>query len=246
MEHDLSLNETDMDKEDIIYTKIITALNESKNILHKKALILIKSIHSQYDAQKLVGIDGVQLYTKTFIDLLLKIVNKYSDINEKDLEEQELIEDTLNFEALIFTLAICCKQLSSSILHNTQLIQRIINIVNFGLGIVKSKKIFFRVNNYCYKYILNIIETFLLSRSKEELSNDKDEILLFFKNVYMKILLICMKLKSETKNKDEYDAKNINFNMKDLHSSLLKIICGIIQKKGELVQFSIVYEVVSY
>ena len=246
MEHDLSLNETDMDKEDIIYTKIITALNESKNILHKKALILIKSIHSQYDSQKLVGIDGVQLYTKTFIDLLLKIVNKYSDINEKDLEEQELIEDTLNFEALIFTLAICCKQLSSSILHNTQLIQRIINIVNFGLGIVKSKKIFFRVNNYCYKYILNIIETFLLSRSKEELSNDKDEILLFFKSVYMKILLICMKLKSESKSKDEYDAKNINFNMKDLHSSLLKIICGIIQKKGELVQFSIVYEVVSY
>ena len=132
MEHDLSLNETDMEKEDIIYTKIITALNESKNILHKKALILIKSIHSQYDAQKLVGIDGVQLYTKTFIDLLLKIVNKYSDINEKDLEEQELIEYTLNFEALIFTLAICCKQLSSSILHNTQLIHRIINRLNFG------------------------------------------------------------------------------------------------------------------
>ena len=89
-------------------------------------------------------------------------------------KQSQLIEDTLNFEALIFTLAICIKQLSSSILHNTQLIQRIINIVNFGLGIVKSKKIFFRVNNYCYKYILNIIETFLLSRSKEELSNDKD------------------------------------------------------------------------
>ena len=246
MEHDLNLNETEVDNEDIIYNKVISALNESKNILHKKALILIKSIHSQYDAQKLVGIDGVQLYTKTFVDLLLKIVNKYSEMNEKDLEEDELIEDTLNFEALIFTLAICCKQLSDKILHNTQLIQRLFNIINFGLGIVKSKKVLFRVNNYCYKYILNIIETLLLSRTKEELSNNKDEILLFFKNIYMKILLICMKLKSDSNYKDEYDAKNINFNVKDLNSSLLKIICGLIQKKGELIQYSIVYEVISY
>ena len=164
MEYDLSLNETELENEDLIYTKVISALKESKNILHKKALILIQSIHSQYDSNKLVGIDGVQLYTKTFIDLLLKIVNKYSEINEKNLEEDELIEDTLNFEALIFTLAICCKQLSNNILHNSQLIQRIINIINFGLGIIKSKKIIFRINTYCYKYILNIIETFLLSR----------------------------------------------------------------------------------
>ena len=246
MEYDITLNETEIENEDIIYTKIITALNESKNILHKKALILIKSIHSQYDSKKLIGIDGVQLYTKNFIDLLLKIVNKYSEINEKNLEEDELIEDTLNFEALLFTLAICCKQLSDKILHNNQLIQRIINIINFGLGITKSKKIFFRVNNYCYKYILNIIETFLLSRTDEELSNDKDEIVLFFKNIYMKILLICMRLKTDTNYKDEYDAKNINFNIKDLHSSLLKIIIGIIQKKGEKIQLSILYEVISY
>ena len=246
MEYDITLNETEIENEDIIYTKIITALNESKNILHKKALILIKSIHSQYDSKKLIGIDGVQLYTKNFIDLLLKIVNKYSEINEKNLEEDELIEDTLNFEALLFTLAICCKQLSDKILHNNQLIQRIINIINFGLGITKSKKIFFRVNNYCYKYILNIIETFLLSRTDEELSNDKDEIVLFFKNIYMKILLICMRLKTDTNYKDEYDAKNINFNVKDLHSSLLKIIIEIIQKKGEKIQLSILYEVISY
>ena len=246
MEYDITLNETEIENEDIIYTKIITALNESKNILHKKALILIKSIHSQYDSKKLIGIDGVQLYTKNFIDLLLKIVNKYSEINEKNLEEDELIEDTLNFEALLFTLAICCKQLSDKILHNNQLIQRIISIINFGLGITKSKKIFFRVNNYCYKYILNIIETFLLSRTDEELSNDKDEIVLFFKNIYMKILLICMRLKADTNYKDEYDAKNINFNVKDLHSSLLKIIIEIIQKKGEKIQLSILYEVISY
>ena len=74
----MNVNETEEDKEDIIYTKIQSALNESKNILHKKALILIKSIHSQFDQKKLVGLDGVQLYTKTFIDLLLKIVSKYS------------------------------------------------------------------------------------------------------------------------------------------------------------------------
>ena len=242
----MNVNETEENKEDIIYTKIQSALNESKNILHKKALILIKSIHSQFDQKKLVGLDGVQLYTKTFIDLLLKIVSKYSEISDKNLEEDELIEDTLNFEALIFTLTICCKNLSNNILHNNQLIQRIINIINFGLGITKSKKIIFRVNNYCFKYILNIIETFILSRTNEELSNDKDEIVHFFKNIYMKILLICMKLKSDANNKDEYDIKNINYNVKDLHSSLLKIICGLIQKKGELVQFSIVYEVISY
>ncbi len=244
MEYDENLDETEM--EDIIYNKIQSALNESKNILHKKALVLIKSLHSQFDAKKLVGLDGVQLYTKTFIDLLLKIVDKYSDMSTNNLEEDELIEDTLNFEALIFTFAICCKNLNNTILHNNQLIQRIIKIINFGLAITKSKKIMFRVHNYCFKYILNIIETFILSRTNEELSNDKDEIVVFFKNIYLKILLICMKLKQEANNKDEYEIKNINFNIKDLHSSLLKIICGLIQKKGELVQFSIVYEVISY
>ena len=213
MEHDINLEETEGEK-DIIYTKIMEALKESKNILHKNALILIKSIHSEYDSKKLMGIDGVQLYTKNFIDLLLKIVDKYSEITVQDLEEDEYIEDTLNFEALIFTLAICCKELSNTILHKKQLIERIIKIINFGLGIGKSKKMLFRVNNYCYKYILNIIETFLLSRTNEELSNEKDEVLLFFKNIYMKIFLICMKLKSESYYKEEYDAKNINFNIK--------------------------------
>ena len=246
MEYDFTLEESEIENEDIIYSKIISALKGSKNILHKKALILIKSIHSQYEPKKLIGIDGVQLYTKTFIDLLLKIVNKYSEISQKNLEEDELIEDTLNFEALIFTLAICCKQLSNQTLHNNQLIQRIINIINFGLGIDKYKKCFFRVNNYCYKYILNIIECFVLSRTDEELSNDKDEIVLFFKNVYMKILLICMKLKPDANYKDEYDVKNININVKDLHSSLLKIIVSLIQKKGEKIQFTITYEVISY
>ena len=245
MEHDLSLNEEKPEIEDIIYSKIISALNESKNILHKKALILIKSINSQYGSDKLLGIDGVQLYTKTFIDLLLKIVNKYSEIKSNDLEENELIEDTLNFEALIFTLAICCKQLNSKILHNNQLITRIINIINFALGI-KNKKSFFRVNYYCYKYILNIIDSFILSRTKEELSNDKDEIVLFFKQIYLKILLTCMKMKQDINLKEEYEIKNINFNLKDLHSSLLKVICSLIQKKGELVQYSIIYEVISY
>ena len=249
MEHDLSLDEEKQEKEekkDIIYSIVILALKESKNILHKKALVLVKSINSQYDADKLIGIDGVQLYTKTFIDLLLKLVNKYSELKDNnDLNEEEKIEDTLNFEALIFTLAICCKQLKSNILHNKQLITRVISIIYFSLGI-KIKNSFFRVNYYCYKYILNIIESFILSRTKEELSNDKDEIVVFFKQVYMKILLICMKLKQDFNLKEEYEIKNINFNLKDLHSSLLKIICGLIQKKGELVQYSIVYEVISY
>ena len=131
------------------------------------------------------------------------------------------------------------------ILHNKQLITRVINIINFALGI-NIKKIFFRVNFYCYKYILNIIDSFIISRTKEELNNDKDEIVLFFKNVYMKILLTCMKMKQDVNLKEEYDLKNINFNFKDLNSSLLKVICNLIQKKGELVQYSIVYEVVSY
>ena len=241
----MQLNEENEENKDIIYSKIITVLKESKNILHKKALILIKSINSQYGSDKLTGLDGVQLYTKTFIDLLLKIVNKYSQIKLNDLDENELIEDTLNFEALIFTLAICCKQLSDKILHNKQLITRVINIINFALGI-NIKKILFKVNYYCYKYILNIIDCFILSRTKEELNNDKDEIILFFKNIYMKILLTCMKMKQDINLKEEYDLKNINFNFKDLNSSLLRIICGLIQKKGELVQYSIIYEVVSY
>ena len=248
MEHDLPLDEEKQEKEgnkDIIYSLVISALKESKNILHKKALVLIKSINSQYDSNKLIGIDGVQFYTKTFIDLLIKIVNKYSQKNLNDLEENELVEDTLNFEALIFTLAICLKQLSSNILHNKQLITRVINIINFALGI-KIKKGIFRVNYYCYKYILNIIDVLILSRTKEELSNDKDEIVLFFKQIYMKILLSCMKLKQDINLQEEYDIKNINFNVKDLQSSLLKIICGLIQKKGELVKYSITYEVISY
>ena len=245
MEHDILLNEENEEIEDIIYSKIISALKESKNILHKKSLILIKSIHSQYDTNKLIGIDGVQLYTKTFIDLLLKILNKYSDIKNKDLEEDELIEDTLNFEALIFTLAICCKQLSSKILHNSQLITRVKNIINFAVGL-HNKKSFFRVNYYCYKYILNIIECFILSRTNDELSNDKDDIVVFFKQVYMKILYSCMRLKQDINLKEEYDIKNINFNLKDLHSSLLKLIVELIQKKKDLIQYSILYEIVSY
>ena len=84
MEYDLTLEESESGIEDIIYSKILSALKDSKNILHKKALILIKSIHSQYEPKKLVGMDGIQLYTKTFIDLLMKIFNKYSEINEKD------------------------------------------------------------------------------------------------------------------------------------------------------------------
>ena len=84
MEHDLNLDEEKQEMEDIIYSKIVSALNESKNILHKKSLILIKSINSQYGNDKLIGIDGVQLYTKTFIDLLLKIVNKYTDIKDSN------------------------------------------------------------------------------------------------------------------------------------------------------------------
>ena len=55
-----------------------------------------------------------------------------------------------------------------------------------------------------------------------------------------------MRLKPDSKKDDEYDVKNININVKDLQSSLLKIIVGIIQKKQEKIQFSIVYEVISY
>ena len=245
MEHEIHLEEEKQENEDIIYTKVISALKESKNILHKKALILIKSINSQFLSNKLVGIDGVQLYTKTFIDLLLKIVKKYSEKKLDELEENDLIEDVLNFEALIFTLAICFKELNNKILHNKQLISRVINIINFALGI-KIKNSFFRINYYCYKYILNIIDSFIMSRTNDELSNDKDEIVLFFKQVYMKMLLTCMKLKQDINLKEEYDLKNINFNIKDLHSTLLKIICNLIQKKGNLVQYSIIYEVISY
>jgi hypothetical protein len=50
--------------------------------------------------------------------------------------------------------------------------------------------------------------------SKEELNNDKDEIIIFFKNIYMKILLTCMKIKPDINLKEEYDMKNINFNFK--------------------------------
>ena len=245
MEYDLPLEEEKQELQDIIYSKVITSLKESKNILHKKALILTKSINSQYGIDKLVGIDGVQLYTKTFIDLLQKIMKKYSEKKITDLEENELNEDILNFEALIFTLAICFKQLNSKILHNEQLISRVINIINFSLGI-KVKNGLFKVNYYSYKYILNIIDSLILSRTDEELSKDKDEIVLFFKQVYMKILLTCMKLKEDINLKEEYEIKNINFNLKDLHSSLLKIICGLIQKKGKFVQYSIIYEVISY
>jgi len=245
MEHDLPLEEENQKLEDIIYSKVISSLKESKNILHKKALILIKSINSQYGTDKLLGLDGVQLYTKTFIDLLLKIMKKYSEKKITDLEENELNEDILNFEALIFTLAICFKQLSNKILHNNQLISRVINVINFSLGI-KIKNGLFKVNYYSYKYILNIIDSLILSRTDEELSNDKDEIVLFFKSVYMKMLLTCMKLKQDINLIEEYEIKNINFNLKDLHSSFLKIICCLIQKKGKFVQYSIIYEVISY
>ena len=237
----MDIQENNSDSQDILYSKVIDSLEDSKNILHKKALILVKSLHSQYDSKSLIGIDGIQLYTKIFIDLLLKLVEKYSNVSEENLDDDELIEDNLNYEALIFTLAICCKQLSNKILHNVQLIKRVQTVINFALG---NKNNSFKINIYCHKYVLNIIESFILSRTDNELNDMKDEIILFYKNIYMKIFISTMKMKKDFSNKEELN--NMTFTIKELQSNLIKNICNLISKKGDLIKFTITGEIVTF
>ena len=66
---------------------------------------------------------------------------------------------------------------------------------------------------------MTIVESFILSRNNEELSNDKDEIVLFFKQIYMKILLTCMKYKQDMDLREEYDLKKMLTGARDKNRS---------------------------
>ena len=58
--------ELESDKEkDFIFSKLLHSLQKSNNTLHKKSIILVKSIHSSFSKEQLEGIDGVKLYTKS-------------------------------------------------------------------------------------------------------------------------------------------------------------------------------------
>ena len=109
---------------DILLTKLKVSLEKSTNTLHKKALIFVRSLHENFGSKKLTGIEGLKLYTKSIIDLLIAF-QKNNDFSD---------EEILNYEALIFTLAVCLKQLPQEILRGQALFEKIEKIVKFSLS----------------------------------------------------------------------------------------------------------------
>ena len=202
--------ELESDKEkDFIFSKLLHSLQKSNNTLHKKSIILVKSIHSSFSKEQLEGIDGVKLYTKSIVDLCINLINK-NDFSEDDL---------LNYESLIFVLAICIKHLNNDSLKTKSFLNRIEMIIKFSLN--------FRKNYHIMKYSNIIIEKIILSRSKEELNNPNDEIVKFYKECLFIIL------SSTNKNKD-------------LQNDLIKSICKVIQRKKDDIKYSILKDIIDY
>ena len=202
--------ELESDKEkDFILSKILHSLQKSNNTLHKKAIILVKSIHSSFTKEQLEGIDVVKLYTRSIVDLCINLISK-NDFSEDDL---------LNYESLIFVLAICIKHLNYDSLKAKSFLNRIEIIIKFSLN--------FRKDYYIMKYSNIIIEKILLSRNKEELNNPDDEIVKFYKECLFIIL------SSTNKNKD-------------LQNDLIKSICKVIQSKKDDIKYSILKDIIDY
>ena len=52
------------EERDIIYEKIAKTIEKSGSILHRKAVILIKSIKEQYGGEKFNGLEGIKTILK--------------------------------------------------------------------------------------------------------------------------------------------------------------------------------------
>lgn len=205
---------------DILLTKLKVSLEKSTNTLHKKALIFVRSLHENFGSKKLTGIEGLKLYTKSIIDFLIAF-QKNNDFSD---------EEILNYEALIFTLAVCLKQLPQEILRGQALFEKIEKIVKFSLS---SEDL----SNNCVilKYFMKILENFILSRTNEELQNQKDPIVAFFIEHYFIIMLSTIK-----------NATSLNQNFQNLVKDIIKTTCKIISLKTNYIKFTILKSIIDF
>ena len=159
------------ESKDIIYEKMNRTIEKSQNILHKKAIALIKGLKEQIGNEKSSGLEGIKAYTKSVMDLvqllLIKLISSKNYTNEIQYDD-----DLKNCEALIFTLAVCIKQLPFPLLRSTKLTNRILDILEKAIAVIKHQEI--------KKYFIIILEKLLLSRNEAELQNENDEVVKFY------------------------------------------------------------------
>ena len=208
------------EQNDIVLEKLKQSLEKSNKVLHKKALVFARTLHSTYSQQQLSGIEGVKLYTKTIINLLINM-QKNQFLSE---------EDVLNYETFVFLLAVCCKQLSTEVMRGKSLIEKIEKIFLFSL---KADEL---IENYTVmKYFLVILEKLVCSRSKEELENMNDEIVKFYIDSYFKIMVATMKNSSSN-----------NVQSQNMQKDLIKNICKILRNNADAIKFTILKSIIDY
>lgn len=167
---------------DFIHEKLSKTIEKSNNLIHKKAVALVKGLKEQL-GQKSEGVEGIKNYTKNLLDLIDLLYKKISNTNNYN-GELEMEEDVKNSEALVFTLAVCIKQLPFALLRNEKIMERLILTIEKFLKIssIVPKRIELK------KYSMIIAEKLLLSRCEEELKNENDPVLKFFSEVYFNLL----------------------------------------------------------
>jgi hypothetical protein len=167
---------------DFIHEKLSKTIEKSNNLLHKKAVALIKGLKEQL-GQKSEGIEGIKNYTKNLLDLIDLLYKKISNPRNYT-DELSMEEDVKNSEALVFTLAVCIKQLPFALLRNEKILERLIQTVEKFLKIssIVPKRVELK------KYSMIIAEKLLLSRSEDELKNENDPVLKFFSEIYFTLL----------------------------------------------------------
>ena len=209
-----------VDTDDIILTKLTNSLNKSNNTLHKKAIVLVSSLSNSYTKGKISGIDGVKYYTKTIVDLILKLQDK-DDIDD---------DTEANYEALIFVLSICLKQLPLNALRSDSFLSKVNSIITFALDEL------FALNYNIMKYSLIIIEKVLLSRTNEELSNVSNNVVKFYnKNLFIII-------NNSIKYINSTNAKTFT----NLHKDIIKSVCKVISMKKNEIKYTILTEILSF
>lgn len=206
-------------KEDLLYSKIVKALNKSSNLLHKKAIVLITSIKQKFSNKSTQGIEGLKQYAKTFIDLLITFT-KIDELSSNDI---------LNYEATFFTLSVCLKQLPSETIKNRGFLDRLYSIMTF------SFENLLRGNFNIMKYAIIIIEKILYSLSKEELANPKNEVVMFYQQYFFIILMFALKSTEEGVLLQKYLTKSICKVLKDktehIKYTIIKAIIEFIKIK---------------
>ena len=167
MDYDNASNKSN----DIIFEKINRTLEKSQKIVHKKAIALIKGLKEQMGVDKSSGLEGIKTYTKNILDLVQLLLKKLSSSNNY-ANEVEYDDDLKNSEALIFTLAVCIKQLPFTLLRSTKISSRIFDVLDMAIRLVKNQEI--------KKYFVIILEKMLLSRSESELQNENDDVVAYY------------------------------------------------------------------